>query len=99
MSLLSKDDTIRMIKTKLINKFCTERLTVDDSIPSLPPIYHASSYKLDYLFSGSRSYIKTLKTDKAACSDYIDNRLLKELSWPLSGPLNYLCCFFFTYYG
>ena len=66
---------------------------------SLPSINHAFAYKLDSISITSlevKDILKTLKTSKAACPDSIDNRLLKELARPLSGPLTDLFNFSLT---
>ena len=72
---------------------------MDDSNASLPSINHALPYKLDSISITSleeEDILKTLKTGKAAGPDSIDNRLLKELARPLSGPLTDLYNFSLT---
>ena len=74
-------------------------MTFNDSNASLPSINHALPYKLDSISITSievEDILKTLKTGKAAGPDSIDNRLLKELARPLSGPLTDLFNFSLT---
>ena len=99
---LRKDDIIHTNdkdKANILNQFFTEQSTLDDSNASLPSINHALPYKLDSISITSlevEDILKTLKTGKAAGPDSIDNRLLKELARPLSGPLTDLFNFSLT---
>ena len=102
MPPLRKDDIIYTNdkdKANILNQFFTEQSTLDDSNASLPSINHALPYKLDSISITSlevEDILKTLKTGKAAGPDSIDNRLLKELARPLSGPLTDLFNFSLT---
>lgn len=77
-------------KANILNQFFTDQSVLDDSNSSLPSINHIPPHKLESISISPyevEDILKTLKTGKAAGPDSIDNRLLKELSRPLSTPL------------
>lgn len=90
---LSKDGIIYTSdedKANALNQFFTEQTILDESNSSLPSDTPPSPHKLETIFitvQEVESTLKALKQGKAAGPDSINNRLLKELSQPLSVPL------------
>ena len=77
-------------KANILNQFFTDQSILDDTNATLPPLNQIPQHKLESISISPyevEDILKTLKTGKAAGPDSIDNRLLKELSGPLSTPL------------
>ena len=77
-------------KANILNQFFTDQSILDDTNSTLPPLNQIPQHKLESISISPyevEDILKTLKTGKAAGPDSIDNRLLKELSGPLSTPL------------
>ena len=77
-------------KANLLNSFFTEQTLLDDSQANLPETLNVPNNTLDSLSTtpdGVKQILKTLPLGKAAGPDRINNRILKELSEPLSLPL------------
>ena len=69
--------------------FC-EQNTLNDNNTPLPPMTSQSDNMLNsvqFTPYEVETVLKSLKTDKASGPDSINNRILKELSQPLSHPL------------
>ena len=90
---LCKDDIIYTNdkdKANILNQFLPNSRLWMIVYASLTSINHAFPYKLDSIsitYLEVEDILKTLRTGKAAGPDSINNRLLKELARPLSGPL------------
>ena len=88
-------------KANILNQFFTDQSILDDTNATctLPPLNQIPQHKLESISISPyevEDILKTLKTGKAAGPDSIDNRLLKELSGPLSIPLTDLFNFSLT---
>ena len=77
-------------KAELLNDFFCEQNTLDDNNTPVPPMTSQSDNMLNSVqftpYEGE-TVLKSLKTGKASGPDSINNRILKELSQPLSHPL------------
>ena len=65
-------------------------MSVSEGFLTYSSVNQIPAYKLESISISAfevEDILKTLKTGKAAGSDSIDNRLLKELARPLSTPL------------
>ena len=91
---LTKDDNIyshEEDKANLLNEHFTEQTILDESNASLPPSQNIPPHTLESILISEEeveSTLKSLKTGKAARSDSINNRLLKETAHSLSSPLS-----------
>ena len=77
-------------KANILNQFFTDQSILDDTNATLPSLNQIPQHKLESISISPHEVediLKILKTGKAAGPDSIDNRLLKELSGPLSTPL------------
>ena len=90
---LSKEDIIyseEKEKVEILNEHFSRQNSPDDTTATLPNIVHDNESTLDTLnFTPIEveNVLKSLKTGKATGPDHINNRILKELSRPLSSPL------------
>ena len=90
---LNKDGTIYAYdtaKANALNDFFAEQTHLNDSSASLPQTINVPDYNLDSLsvtVEEVESTLRSLPLGKAAGPDLINNRLLKELSQPLSYSL------------
>ena len=88
--LIHQSYTDDLDKANILNQFFTDQSILDDTNATLPPLNQVPQHKLESISISPyevEDILKTLKTGKAAGPDSIDNRLLKELSGPLSTPL------------
>ena len=79
-----------MDKANLLNQFFAEQTHLDETNSTLPPDIPLPPQSLDLISTTPQEVeimLKTLKLGKAAGPDAINNRILKELSHPLSFPL------------
>ena len=90
---LSKEDIIyseEKEKVEILNEHFSRQNSLDDTTATLPNIVQDNVSTLDTLNSTPievENVLKSLKTGKATGPDHINNRILKELSRPLSSPL------------
>ena len=90
---LSKEDNIyseEKEKVEILNEHFSRQNSLDDITATLPNIVQDNVSTLDTLnFTPIEveNVLKSLKTGKATGPDHINNRILKELSRPLSSPL------------
>lgn len=77
-------------KANLLNDFFTQQTFLDETNASLPHLNSQIETSLDTITitpSEVEDILKSLKTGKATGPDNINNRILKEVAYPLSFPL------------
>ena len=90
---LVKDDIVHSDETEkanILNDFFAEQTVLNEINASLPADSPQPPYGLDSLSTTPQEVemiLKSLKLGKAAGPDSINNRILKELAFPLSFPL------------
>ncbi|MCG7883757.1 MAG: reverse transcriptase family protein [Candidatus Thiodiazotropha endolucinida] len=78
-------------KAKLLNDFFVNQTNLDDANATLPNVLLSDRVSLDnIIFSPDevKSVLQTLKLGKSSGPDNINNRILKELAYPISKPLS-----------